>query len=197
MMDPLVTQSVPTFVPEAPPKDPAEVLARYRSPLRYPGGKQKAIDQIATMLPSRAREFREPLVGGGAVYFHAKSVEFAESYWVNDAFQELMTFWSIVQDPDLCQKLMKELETLRANFGSAAEIKEYFIKARDQKTRTKFREAFLFFFFNRVTFSGTTKAGGFSAAASEKDLLLHRLRDCGRCPKRWRAQRLQLWISPL
>lgn len=138
----------------------------FRSPLRYPGGKQKAINLISDMLPNRVREYREPLVGGGSVYMHARSNDMAESYWINDAFNELALFWQTVQDPKACIKLIEELEELRCNFSSAGEIKKYFLKARDEKNNSNFRKAFLFFFFNRVTFSGTTRAGGFSSAAS-------------------------------
>lgn len=145
---------------------PLLIKGRYRSPLRYPGGKQKAIDQIARRLPKSAREYREPLLGGGSVYLYARSVDFARKYWVNDKFQELVSFWQAVQDPEQCARLMKELEKLRAKFKSAEEIKKYFLKAREEEPKDAYREAFLFFFFNRVTFSGTTRAGGFSSSAS-------------------------------
>jgi DNA adenine methylase len=138
----------------------------FRSPLRYPGGKQKAIEQIAKMLPMSAAEFREPMVGGGSVFFHAKSIEFAQSYWINDKFKELVSFWRAVKDPSTCEKLANDLEKLRSRFKSADQIKEYFLKAREEVPDDEYREAFLFFFFNRVTFSGTTRAGGFSSAAS-------------------------------
>ncbi|MFN8656477.1 MAG: DNA adenine methylase [Candidatus Obscuribacterales bacterium] len=64
--------------PQAPARDGADTDARarasattltqFRSPLRYPGGKQKAISQIARMFPASAREYREPMLGGGSVY---------------------------------------------------------------------------------------------------------------------------------
>jgi DNA adenine methylase len=148
--------------------DPAGVSAQasFRSPLRYPGGKQKAIAQIAAMLPGSAREFREPMVGGGSVYFHARSVGMAQKYWINDQFKELVAFWRTVQNPSSCRRLMNELEALRSSFSSPAEIKEYFLAARLERPRSDYRAALLFFFFNRVTFSGTTRAGGFSSAAS-------------------------------
>lgn len=141
--------------------------AAFRSPLRYPGGKQKAIAQIAEFLPPKVLEYREPLVGGGSVYFHARSIDLAQRYWINDAFTELASFWSIVQNPASCAKLVKELEKLRSSLSSAEETKEFFLNVRDERPRSKFREALLFFFFNRVTFSGTTRAGGFSSAASQ------------------------------
>lgn len=140
----------------------------FRSPLRYPGGKQKAISQIAAMLPKAAGEYREPLVGGGSVYLHARSVSLAKKYWINDKFKELTSFWKSVQDPETCRKLVAELEDLRSGFESATQIKEYFLKAREEKPDSEYREAFLFFFFNRVTFSGTTRAGGFSSSASQR-----------------------------
>ncbi|MDQ5965093.1 MAG: hypothetical protein QG625_1248 [Cyanobacteriota bacterium erpe_2018_sw_39hr_WHONDRS-SW48-000098_B_bin.30] len=146
----------------------SEICKKYRSPLRYPGGKQKAIDKIAKMLPAKAGEYREPLVGGGSVYFYAKSNDFAQSYWINDKFEELASFWQAVQDPATCARMITELESLRANFKSAEEIKEFFLKVRKEEPEDNYRQAFLFFFFNRVTFSGTTRAGGFSAGAAIK-----------------------------
>src|SRR5258706_3288282 len=96
---------------------------RFKSPLRYPGGKQKALDRIWEIFPRNAAEYREPLVGGGSVYLQARAASFAGSYWINDRFKELTSFWKCVQDPVICKKLMKELEALRAGFKSAAEIK--------------------------------------------------------------------------
>src|SRR5262249_35812349 len=131
---------------------------RFRSPLRYPGGKQKAIEQIARMLPESAAEFREPMVGGASVFCYAKSISLARSYWINDKFKELISFWRAVQDPSTCSKLADDLEKLRAQFKSAAQIKDYFLQVREEVPDNQYREAFLFFFFNRVTFSGTTRA---------------------------------------
>src|SRR5262249_42070012 len=91
----------------------------FRSPLRYPGGKQKAIGQIAGMFPAKAAEYREPMVGGGSVFFHARSINFAKDYWINDRFRELTTFWRAVQDPKICGRLQRELEELRKHFRSA------------------------------------------------------------------------------
>lgn len=137
-----------------------------KSPLRYPGGKQKALSQIAKMLPSNVGEYREPMVGGGSVYFHARSSGLASGYWINDKFKELATFWKGVQNPSSCKRLVADLEKLRSSCESSEQFKEYFLKAREEVPDDEYRIAFLFFFFNRVTFSGTTRAGGFSSAAS-------------------------------
>lgn len=144
---------------------PAVEKTAYRSPLRYPGGKQKAISQIVQMLPKRALEYREPMVGGGSVFLHARSSNFASKFWINDEFFELVSFWKTAQSPEQCARLQRELEALRSGFKSPDEIKEYFYRAREEEPTDPFRIALLFFFFNRVTFSGTTRAGGFSSQA--------------------------------
>ncbi len=142
--------------------------SKYRSPLRYPGGKQRAVERIAELFPAAANEYREALAGGASVYFYARSVNFAQKYWINDKFKELVSFWLTVQDKAKCKKLIEELEALRQSFNSADEIKEFFYQARKENAGSDYREALLFFFFNRVTFSGTTRAGGFSSAASQR-----------------------------
>jgi DNA adenine methylase len=141
----------------------------FRSPLRYPGGKQRAIEKISQLFPKKPPlEYREPLVGGGSVYFYARKIGLAKNYWINDAFRELISFWTIVQDSIDCERLINDLESLRAGFSTPEEIKECFLQFRKEIPSSQYREALLFFFFNRVTFSGTTKAGGFSKAASLK-----------------------------
>lgn len=143
----------------------------YRSPLRYPGGKQRAISRIAPMiqmLPDDINEYREPMVGGASVYLYARSVGLANKYWINDKFTDLVVFWQTAQDPKLCAKLQRKLTELRKRLATPALIKEFYYAARDRTPRDDFETALLFFFFNRVSFSGTTQAGGFSAAAGEQ-----------------------------
>lgn len=120
------------------------------------------------MLPAgRVREYREPMVGGGSVFFHARSRDFARDYWLNDQFEDLVAFWRTTQDDALCARLVDELLSLHHSLGDdPASIKNYFLRAREESAGSPYRQALLFFFFNRVTFSGTTRAGGFSAAAA-------------------------------
>lgn len=104
----------------------------FRSPLRYPGGKQKAIPQICKMFPASAGEYREPMIGGGSVYLHARKTNFAKEYWINDGFFELATFWQVVQSRVDCERLQAELEQLRSSFKSPAQVKKYFLKTRKE-----------------------------------------------------------------
>ena len=94
----MAANNTATFLEPGTAEQTARSDKRFRSPLRYPGGKQKAIEQIARLLPPSAREYREPLAGGASVFFHARSNEFAEKYWINDKFSELHAFWKAVQN---------------------------------------------------------------------------------------------------
>lgn len=45
-----------------------------KSPLRYPGGKSRALKQILPHVPLNISEFREPFVGGGSVFFAIRNL---------------------------------------------------------------------------------------------------------------------------
>ena len=48
-------------------------IPKIKSPLRYPGGKSRALKQILPIVPE-FKEFREPFVGGGSVFFALKQL---------------------------------------------------------------------------------------------------------------------------
>ncbi len=68
-----------------------------RSPLRYPGGKSRAVEKIAALVPP-FEEYREPFVGGGSVFVRFKQNFPEKKFWINDKYAELATFWSGLQN---------------------------------------------------------------------------------------------------
>ncbi len=79
-----------------------------KSPLRYPGGKSKAIDQILPLIP-HFEEYREPFVGGGSVFLALKQMYPERKYWINDLYLALYKFWEYSQK-DL-QSLVNQVNT--------------------------------------------------------------------------------------
>lgn len=67
-----------------------------RSPLRYPGGKSRAVKKIAALIPP-FDEFREPFVGGGSVFIYLKQNFPSKNFWINDKYAELSMFWNGLQ----------------------------------------------------------------------------------------------------
>lgn len=133
------------------------------SPLRYPGGKSRSVEKITSLIPS-FEEFREPFVGGGSVFINLKQKFPDKKFWINDKYAELATFWQILQDDS--ESLFEQIRNWRREFSDGKEL-FYFLREKI-KDCNKIETAAAFFVFNRITFSGTTEAGGFSLQAFEK-----------------------------
>ena len=134
-----------------------------RSPLRYPGGKSRSVEKIAALVPP-FKEFREPFIGGGSVFVHLKQKFPQKRFWINDVYSELAAFWRVLQNDS--EDLIEQIWSWKSHFTDGKKLFYYLrenIKHFDEK-----KTAAAFFVFNRVTFSGTTEAGGFSMQAFEK-----------------------------
>ena len=144
-----------------------------KSPLRYPGGKSRALKQILPLIPVNISEFREPFVGGGSVFFAIRSLfqSRIKSYWINDLNYDLYCFWKQVRDnaPDLVETLAKTRVTAtdgHALFEELTQAKDELNRDRDMLS--EFQRAVRFFILNRITFSGIVDSGGYSQSAYEK-----------------------------
>ena len=71
-----------------------------KTPLRYPGGKSRAISKLCQWLPSREiTEYREPFLGGGSMALEmTKRLPEEVPIWVNDLYEPLINFWINLRD---------------------------------------------------------------------------------------------------
>ncbi len=134
-----------------------------RSPLRYPGGKSRAVEKIGALIPD-FNEFREPFVGGGSVFINLRQKIPGKKFWINDKYTHLATFWKVLQNDS--EKLLEQIWNWKREFSGGKEL-FYFLREKI-KNFNEIETAAAFFVFNRITFSGTTEAGGFSLQAFEK-----------------------------
>ncbi len=131
-----------------------------KSPLRYPGGKSRAVELIASLMPD-FDEFREPFLGGGSVFINVKQRFPNKSFWVNDLYFELFKFWEMTQrDVD---KLIDQIYQWRVRFPIGKELFNFL--NQNLASFNDLERAAAFFIYNRITFSGTTLSGGFSEGA--------------------------------
>ncbi|MBH8562785.1 DNA adenine methylase [Nostoc sp. CENA67] len=137
----------------------------FKSPLRYPGGKSKAINQIVEYLLDNFSEFREPFVGGGSVFIYLKQKFPDLKIWINDLNRELFLFWKLAQS-DIAQ-LVKEIRQIKLNYTNG-KILFTELTTVDVNTLTDLERAVRFFVLNRITFSGTVESGGYSQEAFKK-----------------------------
>jgi DNA adenine methylase len=63
-----------------------------KSPLRYPGGKSRAVDLISSLVPD-FDEYRESFLGGGSLFINLKQIFPNKVFWINDLYEELYKFW--------------------------------------------------------------------------------------------------------
>jgi DNA adenine methylase len=136
-----------------------------KSPLRYPGGKSKAINQIAKYLPDSFSEFREPFVGGGSVFIYLKQRFPHLKIWINDLNSELFLFWKYAQSH--LPKLVSEIRTIKEKYKNGKSLFEE-LTTVDVNQLSDLERGVRFFVLNRITFSGTVESGGFSEQAFHK-----------------------------
>ena len=131
-----------------------------KSPLRYPGGKSRAVDTIAKLIPE-FDEFREPFLGGGSVFVYVKQRYPNKKFWINDLYSELYTFWEMTQK-DVDALIVKVYEW-KEKYTVGKEL--YHFLNENLENFNDLERAAAFFVYNRITFSGTTLSGGYSEGA--------------------------------
>ena len=142
-----------------------------KTPLRYPGGKSRALTNLFRFLPdlSQVSEFREPFIGGGSV-----SIEVAKRYpnlniWVNDLYEPLYNFWCELRDHG--QELTREITKLKEKHPEPNSARVLFLQSKeylneDPKKTEPFHRAVSFWIINKCSFSGLTESSSFSQQAS-------------------------------
>lgn len=131
-----------------------------KSPLRYPGGKSRAVDLISTIVP-KFEEYREPFLGGGSIFIFLKQKFPNKNFWVNDLYLQLYKFWEMCkQDVD---SVILKINEWRELFINGKELHKYL--TTNISSFNDIETAAAFFIFNRITFSGTTESGGYSQQA--------------------------------
>ena len=119
-----------------------------RSPFRFPGSKFQAIKFVKPIWESVEHdEFREPLVGGGAIFFFKPKVKYQ---WINDVDHELITTYKIIKNSITRKQLVKKLVIEVATKKRHTEIKNF-------KPQNRLETAFRYFYLNRTSYSGIMK----------------------------------------
>lgn len=122
-----------------------------KSPLRYPGGKSRALKQILPLIPLNISEYREPFVGGGSVFFAIRSLFHSriKTYWMNDLNYDLACFWQQVRDNG--PALVETLEAMHTNATDGHALFTELTADKDELNQ------------NRDMLSEFERAGGFSS----------------------------------
>lgn len=124
-----------------------------RSPLRYPGGKTRAVKSICARIPENETRLCSPFLGGGSVELACTT---RMKVYGADIFEPLVAFWRILlADPE---RLAKRIES----YHRLTRTRFYNLQKRYTHLTDEVERAAAFFVLNRSSFSGTTLSGGMS-----------------------------------
>ncbi len=119
-----------------------------RSPLRYPGGKTRAVETITSFFPKDLKQMISPFFGGGSVELAsaAKGTEIIGF----DVFKPLVEFWQcLLQEPGaLAAEVEKHYPLLKKDF--------YRLQKEQTYSKIKLERAAIYYVLNRSSFSGAT-----------------------------------------
>ena len=149
-----------------------------KTPLRYPGGKSKAIKTLSPWVPQIVSEYREPFIGGGSIAIDFTKTNPDVPVWVNDLYVPLYNFWIQLRDrgKELSERVREEKQkTLdEGEIGKVTEkAKELFDTYKEEiDTYDDFEKAVAFFIMNKCSYSGLTENSTFSPTASNSNFSL-------------------------
>ena len=91
-----------------------------KTPLRYPGGKSRAVPKLCQWLPAEVTEYRESFLGGGSMAIEITKRYPDLSIWVNDFYEPLYNFWVQLRDNgDYLHDQLQQLKSRYPDQGSA------------------------------------------------------------------------------
>ncbi len=140
--------SMNDFFVLTPPKDYP------RSPLRYPGGKSRAVAKIIPMIPKDTSLLCSPFIGGGSIELACASMGIKVKGY--DLFDPLIDFWQcLLNSPArLADRVASYFPLERSRF--------YELQRGYMDLKNTLEKAAVFYVLNRSSFSGTTLSGGMS-----------------------------------
>ena len=174
-------------------------LKSLKTPLRYPGGKSKAIKTLSQWYPKIISEYREPFIGGGSIAIDITKSNPDIPVWINDLYVPLYNFWVQLRDrgDELSERIREEKQNTldegdKVKVTSSA--KELFNKYKEEiDTYDDFEKAVAFFIMNKCSYSGLTENSTFSPQASNSNFSLvgaDKLKEYSKLIKNWKITNL-------
>ena len=146
-----------------------------KTPLRYPGGKSRAITKMSRFLPdmSKYKEFREPFMGGGSVALYMTKQYPHLKVWVYDLYKPLVNFWQQLQHEG--NEITTRLKTFKGSYSTPDRARELFLESKElvnDDRASLVTRAVSFYIVNKCSFSGLTESSSFSKQASDSNFSL-------------------------
>lgn len=149
-----------------------------KTPLRYPGGKSKAVKTLSEWYPCSFNEYREPFIGGGSMAIYTAQAYPGVPIWINDLYVPLYNFWIQLRDhgKNLSERVREEKQNM-LDQGTQEKRDQFaqdlFNKYQNEiDTYNNFEKAVAFFIMNKCSYSGLTENSTFSVTAANSNFSL-------------------------
>ena len=151
-------------------------MKKFKTPLRYPGGKSRATKVLLEYVPTRYDHYVEPFIGGGSMAIALTKINPKLKVTINDLYFPVYAFWTALRD--VGPQLQSHLSNIKADV-SRYEDQDDVLKAHKDafdvaKERLKdstdiYDTAVNFYICNKCSFSGLTENSSFSKQASQSN----------------------------
>ena len=132
-----------------------------KSPLRYPGGKSRAVKIISKLIPNDVKCICSPFFGGGSLEIHC--AQNGIRVYGYDTFGPLVDFWQVLL------KNPAKLAEMAAKFHPLSKEKFYGLQKSQLESKSKLERATIFYVLNRTSFSGSTLSGGMASGGIDNN----------------------------
>ena len=126
-------------------------MKKFKTPLRYPGGKSRATKILLDYIPRKFDYYVEPFIGGGSMAIALTKQRPDLKVVINDLYYPVFAFWTALRDagPQM-QSHLHNIKTYLMDHDDKEDvlrhIKKHSIKQKKnyQKTRTYMRQQLIF-----------------------------------------------------
>lgn len=134
-------------------------LELVKSPLRYPGGKSRAVEFLFKYVPKKTTEMCSPFIGGGS--FEIFCAQKGIRVYGYDNFQPLVDFWQwLLKDSNRLADAVEKFHPIsREDF--------YKLQKKHIESKNSFERAVMFYVLNRASYSGSTLSGGMASGGMD------------------------------
>lgn len=145
-------------------------MSRYKTPLRYPGGKQKLAPFVKEVMEANnlgGGHYAEPYAGGAGVAIELLLNGTASHIHLNDSCSAVYSFWKSIlnETEDFCRRISR----------ASLNVREWRKHQEVVKNRTEYGTldvGFSMFYLNRVNRSGILSGGLIGGLAQEGEWLM-------------------------
>jgi|TARA_R110002074_G_scaffold222091_1_gene392828 DNA adenine methylase len=167
------------------------MIIKYKTPLRYPGGKSKSTKKLIPDFPDLFDydQFIEPFLGGGSVSLAVSQLYPKTKIVVNDIYEPLYNFWKTLQNSGsaLIPDLLAIQEKCKVEEDARVIYKDMFDVMHDI-SQSNHDRAVAFWVINKCSFGGLNNRGSFSRQAVIKNFSvmgINKLPEYSRIIKNW------------